>query len=37
MTIGCLPKRIKIKYDDPVSKYIPELSKYVNGTLSDIC
>ena len=31
MTIMMLAEKNKIKYDDPVSKYIPELSKYANG------
>jgi CubicO group peptidase (beta-lactamase class C family) len=32
MIIMMLAEKNKIKYDDPVSKYIPELSKYANGT-----
>ncbi|HMG66530.1 MAG TPA: serine hydrolase [Chitinophagaceae bacterium] len=31
MTITMLAEQNKIKYDDPVSKYIPELSKYTDG------
>jgi len=31
MAIMMLAEKNKIKYDDPVSKYIPELSKYTDG------
>ena len=31
MIIMILAEQSKIQYDDPVSKYIPELSKYANG------
>ena len=31
MTIMMLAEKNKIKYYDPVSKYIPELSEYANG------
>jgi CubicO group peptidase (beta-lactamase class C family) len=31
MTIMMLAEQNKIKYDDPISKYFPELSKYANG------
>jgi CubicO group peptidase (beta-lactamase class C family) len=31
MTIMMLREQNQIKYDDPLSKYVPELSKYANG------